>query len=752
MAGGEGVRLRPLTLHTPKPLVPLLGKPVMGYAMDLLKAHGMRDVGVTLWYQPQKIKKAFGKGEKQGVKLKYFEEKEPLGTAGSVKLAEKELSDTFFVLSGDGLMDFDLTDAMRFHKEKGALATLLLKRVPIPLSYGVVMTDKTGRVTRFIEKPTWSRVFSDLVNTGTYILEPDIFRHIDSRGMPDFGKDVFPALVESGLPVYGYEAEGYWCDVGDFKAYMEAQRDLLAGKVRVPYESGVHESAVIEAGARVEMPCLIGENAYIAAGAVIRNAVIGEHCVIGPGAVIENACLWRHAEVQRKARVAGSVICDGAVVRQGAEIADGCAIGKQAVIGAYAMVRPGVRVWPHRKAAPGSVITRTLSGGNWDATQWSQRGAVCENAESVCDLCGAYLKTLGARRVITAFGGNASAVEAIAAGAMAASGAQVLKAGEMTRPMLKTLVGFLGLDGGVYALEDSLLFFQRQGRPLTAQKRSSIDACVLRQEMPPVFVRGGSLSPLHGAEAVYLSALVPNGGHSKALLSPVAVLCDNRRLCSLAEEALRRAGARSIRLASASQTELTAGETGFLLSESGEEVTVFTKERVLTPEEKNLLLAYLCYKQSGKLYEWDGLPKAAGEIAALAPNDDSAACLLQQTALEDGLAGMLLIAEALKHGSLEHWTEKLPSAHVTFAEVPCKNAQKGRLLRALCDQVALPYTLGEGIHISHEGGWADIVPDAVKETVRVTGESANSEFAKELCDFYVSRIQKILPPARERED
>ncbi|MBE5783495.1 MAG: nucleotidyltransferase family protein, partial [Clostridiales bacterium] len=172
MAGGEGVRLRPLTVNFPKPLVPLLGEPVMGYALKLLKNHGILDVGVTLCYQPKKIRSAFGKGEKYGVRLRYYEETSPLGTAGSVRMAKAQINDTFLVLSGDGLTDCDLTRALAFHKEKKALATLVLKRVSVPLPYGVVMTDQESRITRFIEKPTWSRVFSDLVNTGIYILEP----------------------------------------------------------------------------------------------------------------------------------------------------------------------------------------------------------------------------------------------------------------------------------------------------------------------------------------------------------------------------------------------------------------------------------------------------------------------------------------------------------------------------------------------------------------------------------------------------
>ncbi|MBQ6256683.1 MAG: NDP-sugar synthase, partial [Clostridia bacterium] len=292
MAGGEGMRLRPLTSHIPKPLVPLLGEPVMGYSVKLLKTYGVRDIGATLWYQPEKIRRAFGSGEGYGVSLRYYEETEPLGTAGSVKMAKDEIKEPFFVLSGDGLTDCDLTDALRFHREKKALATLVLKRVPVPLAFGVVMTDGDSRVTRFIEKPGWSRVFSDLVNTGAYIFSPEIFDYIPDTGAPDFGKDIFPALLAGGLPVYGYETKGYWCDVGDLKTYLQAQRDLLEDVPRLPHAQGVHPDAKLAPSARLEGVCFIGPGASVGPGAVVRDSVIGANCVIGAGAVVEDSCLW----------------------------------------------------------------------------------------------------------------------------------------------------------------------------------------------------------------------------------------------------------------------------------------------------------------------------------------------------------------------------------------------------------------------------------------------------------------------------
>ena len=747
MAGGEGERLRPLTVHLPKPLSPLLGEPAMGYAIRLLKRHHVRDIGVTLWYQPQKIRSAFGKGREYQVKLKYYDEKEPMGTAGSIKMAKKELDQTFFVLSGDGLTDCDLTDALRFHREKKAMATLVLKRVGVPLSYGVVMTDGENRVTRFIEKPTWSRVFSDLVNTGTYILEPEVLSHIPDSGTPDFGKDIFPALLASGLPVYGYETKGYWCDVGDLRMYLQAQFDLLDGRVDLPCEKGIQPGASVHARAAVQGECLIASGAEIGSGATVIHSVIGKNCVIAPGAVVENACLWDGAEVRAKARVSGSVLCDGVTVGQGTEIADGCALGKRAVTGAFTLLRPGSRIWPHIKTAPGSVIARSVSMGDWNAPQWAMRGAACETPEEACDLCGAFAKTAKVRRVITG-SGAAPALEAVVSGALAAAGVDVYSVGETTAPMLRTLIRALDMDGGIYALDRTLMFFQRNGEALSSKARSAMDGCVVRQDLPPAFVKSGTVAAFSGAETVYLSAIVPKGS-SRSLFSPIAVFSDSRRILTLAKEGLKRINARDARFAAAAEAQVKPEETGFLISEGGEDATVFTSRGSLKPEETTMLLLWLCHQKTGRLFDMAGVPRAAAQIAALKQTDEGESCALQRTVLTDGLAAMLLIAEGLKQGSLEELKRRVPATAIKSLDVPCETRDKGRILHTLCDEITLPYTMDEGIRVSHDGGFATIVPDGMLGMVHVISEAQNSEFAQELCDFYGRRIQNIAKGAAQ---
>ena len=740
MAGGEGSRLRPLTVHTPKPLVPLLGKPVMGYAIDLLKRHGVKDIGVTLWYQPQKIRRAFGRGEKQGVQLKYYEEIEPLGTAGSVKMARKQLKDTFLVLSGDGLTDCDLTAALRFHREKKALATLVLKRVNVPLLYGVVLTDGNGRITRFIEKPGWSRVYSDLVNTGVYILEPDIFDRIPDQGMPDFGKDIFPGLAAGGLPVFGYETDGYWCDVGGQRAYLAAQMDLLAGRVALPHPEGVHETAQVNAAAQLEGLYYIGPGTAIGPGAVIRDAVIGENCRIGAGAVVERSCLWPEAQAGEKARIWGSVLCQGAIVRRGAEISDGCALGNRAVAGAYATLHPGVKVWPHLKVASGAAAIRSVLEGDCAVPQWTARGAECDTVENVSALCTAFVRVTGVRRVIAAGDGN-QAMESLTVGALSAAGARVLSAGEMTEPMLKTLIRALDMEGGVFSAGHCLQFYTKEGGMISAKQRAAMEGCLLRQEGTGAFSQAGPVIPLTGAEEIYLSRIIP--AQSGPLFSPVALFCDALLVRRLAQEGLQRMGARDFRVGKAGEAELRPEETGFLVSEDGEDFALLLPEKTAAQEQKTMLLLALCKEKNGVIYDFPGIPRAAEEMAALRPPEENEGHSFQRLILEDGLAAVLFLCEALKKGPLEAMLDKLPETHIVTEEIPCKAREKGRILHTLCDQTALPHSLGEGIRIRHQGGYATVVPDAYRDFVRVTGEARSGEFARELCGFYQNQIKNI---------
>ena len=257
---------------------------------------------VTVQFLASLVKNYFGDGEEFGMELTYANEEKPLGTAGSVKNAEEALKDdSFLVISGDALTDFDLTELIEFHKEKGALVTVCLTRVPNPLEFGITIVDDEGRVERFLEKPTWGQVFSDTVNTGIYVMEPEVFNYVEADVPVDWSGDVFPQLMKEGKPIYGFVAEGYWEDVGTHESYVKAQADVLEGKVDVDIDGfeispgvWVAEGAEVHPDAVLRGPLYIGDYAKVEAGAEIReHSVIGSNVVVKTGAFLHKAVIAR---------------------------------------------------------------------------------------------------------------------------------------------------------------------------------------------------------------------------------------------------------------------------------------------------------------------------------------------------------------------------------------------------------------------------------------------------------------------------
>src|SRR6187551_2077248 len=288
MAGGEGTRLRPLTSNQPKPMVPIVGKPCMEHILDLLRRHGMNEVVVTLAFMPQAIRTYFGGGESLDMDVDYSVEEQPLGTAGSVKLAKRRLDDTFLVISGDALCDVDLTSLVEAHKAKGAAVTIGLKSVDNPLEFGIVVTDEEGRVERFLEKPSWGQVFSDTINTGIYVLEPEVLRHVPADRPFDFSKELFPLLLEMGRPLYGYVFDDYWQDIGNLDQFRQANFDALDEEVRLNIPGirlrgnlWVSEGVDIDELEPVDGPGFIGTNCRIANG-----ASIGAYSVLTRGVIV----------------------------------------------------------------------------------------------------------------------------------------------------------------------------------------------------------------------------------------------------------------------------------------------------------------------------------------------------------------------------------------------------------------------------------------------------------------------------------
>ncbi|MBN1822810.1 MAG: NDP-sugar synthase [Endomicrobiales bacterium] len=331
MAAGAGTRLRPLTYAIPKPMVPVVNKPVLEYTLENLKAHGIKHVALNLHNYPGVIRDHFGDGSKFGLSILYSYEKKLLGTAGGVKKVQKFFDSTFVVMSGDGLTDIDLTKAMECHKRKNALATMVLKPVDSKFEYGVTITDKEGRIREFIEKPKWSDVFANTVNTGIYIFEPEVLGHIPANQFYDFGLQLWPLLLKKRKRIFGYVMNEYWTDVGNLSEYRRGVRDVLDRKVRIslPGEQirpgvWVGRGTKIEKGAVLKMPCVVGRNCLIG-----KNAVIGDYTTIAdgskiePGAVVKNSILWRRVSVSRNVKLDNCIIGHGARISKDITVFEG---------------------------------------------------------------------------------------------------------------------------------------------------------------------------------------------------------------------------------------------------------------------------------------------------------------------------------------------------------------------------------------------------------------------------------------------
>ncbi len=398
MAGGEGTRLRPMTANQPKPLLPVANRPIMEHVLRLLKKHGFEETVVTVQFLAALVRNYFGDGEDVGMSLQYATEEMPLGTAGSVKNAEDALKDdSFLVISGDALTDMDLSEMVRFHKENGALVTVGLTRVPDPLEFGIVIADEDGRIQRFLEKPTWGQVFSDTVNTGVYIMEPEVLAEVSAKESVDWSHDVFPKLLARGAPLFGYVSDRYWEDVGTLESYLKAQADVLARRVdtdiagfEVSPGVWVAEGADVDPDAVLTGPLCIGDYAKIEAGAHLREySVIGANVVVKEGAFIHRAVVHNNVFVGQGTTLRGCVVGKNTDVMRLARIEEGAVVGDECVIEPEAYISAGVKVYPFKTIEAGAVVnTSVIWESRGQRTLFGQRGVSgLINVEVTPELC-----------------------------------------------------------------------------------------------------------------------------------------------------------------------------------------------------------------------------------------------------------------------------------------------------------------------------------------------------------------------------
>ncbi|MCE5215182.1 MAG: NDP-sugar synthase [Methanobacterium sp.] len=370
MAGGKGSRIRPLTLSRPKPIIPVANRPLIEYVVEKIRNSGCNELVVTLSYLKNQIKNLLKKDYSE-MNIRFSVEKTPLGTAGGVKKAAKYLDDTFFVLSGDVLVDLDLDKLLAFHKKNKSLATMLLTTVDNPSHFGIAVMDDTNKIIRFLEKPSPENVFSKIANTGTYVLEPEILDYINTeKSEIDFSKDIFPQLIEEKAGIFGYVLDGYWNDVGRPKTFLQANYDVLNKKIS-PEPRGknlkegvgrlgdmwVGKNVEIENRVRIIGPVVIGDNCVIEKNCTIgRNSVIGDNIHLEKNSTIKGSVIFPDSIIKEGSYLKDCIVDCNCNIEKNSFIERGAILGSNVHLGSFSRVMSKRSIYNSTVILPESIV------------------------------------------------------------------------------------------------------------------------------------------------------------------------------------------------------------------------------------------------------------------------------------------------------------------------------------------------------------------------------------------------------------
>lgn len=807
MAGGEGSRLRPLTCNRPKPMVPIANKPVMEHIIELLKKYGIRDIAVTLQYMPEKIKDYFSDGSEYGVNLKYYTEDVPLGTAGSVKNAEEFLDETFIVISGDALTDINLDEVLNFHKENSSVATLVLKKVECPIEYGVVVTDSNGRITRFLEKPSWGEVFSDTVNTGIYILSPQILKYFKKGIVFDFSKDLFPILLKKQEPMFGFVTEDYWCDIGDLDAYVGVHSDILNKKVQInigarEIRQGVwaSEGSIISKEAVIKPPVLIGKNTVIKAGSVIGScSVIGEDCHIGEGSTTKKSILWKGCTLKNNVQLRGSVLCGRVICRERASAFEGTVVGEKCIVGENALIKPGVKIWPDKHIDMGTeVCTNLVWGSGYSKNLFGSRGISGEinvdiTPEFSSRLAAAYgsICKKGSRIAVSCDENDPlKMIKNACMSGLLSAGVEVYDIGTALLPVTRSAIRYYSLTGGIHisnGREKGKLIIDildELGRNISRNNERKIENCFIREDFArceadeiktvinipdhKVFYVRNILNHTKAEGHDFRIALIAPSDSIKHIVSDVL----KELACRYEFINTRYTHDKSKSLFSDLKT-LTGVvkhggfDMGVYFSNSYDKIFLIdTKGRVIADDLYMALISFIHLKSNignkvvVPLNTSGVIEKIAcqnkGSVARTKTstkelmnemlNDKYDESMLDYFAMNfDPVEAFIRIIDymAVSDMSLSRIVDLIPDFHIFKKEVKCPWSAKGKVIRALIEENHNSVETTEGVKVVGEKGWVLVMPDAEKPVCNVIGEGYTQEIARELTDTFVDKVKSI---------
>lgn len=757
LAGGAGTRLQPLTTDLPKPMVSLFGKPVLEHILLLLRKNGVEEAAITLHYLPEAVTGYFGDGSHWGMKLEYFYEEQPLGTAGGVKACKAFLGDEdFIVISGDCICDFDLEEALRLHRERRAEATLLLHRVAEPLEYGLVRTNEEGRVTAFVEKPGWGQVFTDQVNTGVYLLSPSVLELVPEGRSFDFSKNLFPELLRQKRPLYGQVPRGYWRDMGECSTYLQTIVDALDGKVvldlGLPQQAdGLWSQEPLADSIQVTTPCWIGPEVKLG-----DWSKIGPHTVLERGATVGRESVLRRtvvmgASVGSESQLEGAILCPNARVGDGCSLYPGAVVGAEAGIGDHSVLRPQVRIWPGLQAKPGSRLTATLvsgpgPGGLNFGDDGIIRGVIGSDVgpELLLDL-GSALAEPGQVAIGWCGGAGAEALALAAAAGVTVSGAWVVDHDGINPAAASWMTEYYGLPGSLFLEQQdnqlNLYCFGPEGQHFSREKQRKLESALLRRSLrrPPAERMGGRREMTSINES-YLAAAAQAAGAAGSYAVTAAV-AQGEGSQELLESGLEWLGC-----------QIHPGQEGipgFASQRGGMELLVWTEEHKKLSREEVLLLTCLALLESGekRILLPPEAPVAAELLArgcgGQIERSNQGIWVGKQRCLNDALfAACLIVRQMQRTGeTLTQMTQRLPGCQVQKRVIPL-NSSRGAVMGALAKRFPDARRMENGMRVNLEHGSVWVSPTGDQEALRVTAEGKQMEIAQELCDFFTEQARQ----------
>ncbi|AOY78298.1 nucleotidyl transferase [Clostridium formicaceticum] len=810
MAGGKGTRLKPLTCSIPKPMVPILNKPTMEYTIQLLRQYEINDIAVTIAHLPTVITDYFGTGEKWGVQLEYFTEDVPLGTGGSVKNAEGFIDDTFIVLSGDSLTDINIKKALAFHEQKKSKATLILKNEPVPIEYGVVITDHDGKITRFLEKPSWGEVFSNTINTGMYILEPEVLQYYQKGDNFDFSKDLFPKLLADGIPMYGYVTEEYWSDVGALHSYMQTHFDILEGKVNIEIEGHQIEKGIwvgegVQLNHQVVLnpPVYIGKNCIVGEGSKLdAYTVLGDYSTISKEVSLKRSITWSHVSIGKNSHCSGAVICNNVEIKNHAEIYENAVIGEGSSLEARVMIKPDIKLWPHKKIDENTIVHQNLVWGTKasktifgykDVSGQINIEISPEFASRLGTAFASSLKEEGTIIVSSDFFHASHLIKNALIAGISSTGISVMDIGNMVMPANRFAVKYFKGNGGIHVRMDytdhnlvHIEFIDKNGANIQRSREREIENLFNREDFKRCNAdQIKSVIRIENFKDLYISEgmkLLKNIAAIKRKPPTLLISCKSEAVQGLTSEFLRHIGcqvqedyrikefieAKDYLAAMKQQVIARNIDLAAMITEDGEKLILIDKKgRIIQQERYDALIAMMLLREGSaeKLvlsytspYMIEKMAKDHHvEVVRVKSHPASIMNAMLNIQQDKGLSqyllsynatwaiGMIVDFLVTKDIKLENLVEEMPDLYYIKERIPCDWQDKGRVIRQLVeDNEDQNIELFEGVKINDERGWALILPDSEKPLFNIYTEGFSEEYAQELSLFFREKVKELL--------